>query len=265
MAERRMFAKTIIDSDAFLDMSVTARLLYYDLSMRADDDGFVNSPKKIMRMIGASEDDLRMLAARKFIIPFDNGVVVIKHWKIHNYIKNDRYKETPYKEQKALLELDENKAYRLNQAPCIQDGYSMDTERIQDGYSMDTQVRVRLGKDSIGNNNILPDSEPQESKKPKKHKYGTYKNVLLTDEELEKLKADFPDYQRKIETLSEGIELKGYKYKSHYLAIRKWAQRDSETRTAKPDESKNKFNNFEQREYDYDALERQLMDKYIIN
>ena len=87
MAERRMFAKTIIDSDAFIDMPVTARLLYYDLAMRADDDGFVNSPKKIMRMIGASQDDLSILIVKKFILPFDNGVVVIKHWRIHNYIR----------------------------------------------------------------------------------------------------------------------------------------------------------------------------------
>ena len=108
-----MFAKTIIDSDAFLDMPVTARLLYYDLSMRADDDGFVNSPKKIMRMIGASQDDLSILCLRKFLIPFDNGVVVIKHWRIHNYIRGDRYKETNYKDEKALLALDENNAYTL--------------------------------------------------------------------------------------------------------------------------------------------------------
>ena len=94
MAERRMFAKTIIDSDAFLDMPTTTRLLYYDLSMRADDDGFINSPKKIQRMIGASDDDLKVLIAKKFIIPFESGVVVIKHWKIHNYIQKDRYKPT---------------------------------------------------------------------------------------------------------------------------------------------------------------------------
>ncbi len=150
MAERRMFAKTIIDSDAFIDMPVTARLLYYDLSMRADDDGFVNSPKKIMRMVGASQDDLGILIMRKFILPFDNGVVVIKHWRIHNYIKNDRYKETTYKEQKAQLELDENKAYRLKPALQIQDGTKMEPVCIQSGSNMDTQVRlgkVRLGKD----------------------------------------------------------------------------------------------------------------------
>lgn len=111
MAERRMFAKTIIDSDAFLDMPVTARLLYYDLSMRADDDGFINSPKKIQRMIGASDDDLRILITRQFIIPFESGVVVIRHWKIHNYIQKDRYTETKCKKEKSTLLLDENNAY----------------------------------------------------------------------------------------------------------------------------------------------------------
>lgn len=154
MAERRMFAKTIIDSDAFLDMSVTARLLYYDLSMRADDDGFVNSPKKIMRMIGASEDDLRMLAARKFIIPFENGVVVIKHWRIHNYIRKDTYNETPYKEQKQLLELDENNAYRL--LP------SVDAPSTSRGRSVDEpSTQVRLGKDRVGKDSKIYSSVPE--------------------------------------------------------------------------------------------------------
>lgn len=112
MAEKRMFAKTIIDSDAFLDMPISARLLYYDLAMRADDDGFVNSPKKIMRIVGATDDDIDILADRKFIIPFEKGIVVIKHWKIHNYIRKDMYHETKYKEEKSMLEMDENGAYR---------------------------------------------------------------------------------------------------------------------------------------------------------
>ena len=138
MAERRMFAKTIIDSDAFIDMPVTARLLYYDLGMRADDDGFVNSPKKIMRMVGASQDDLAILISKKFIIPFETGVVVIKHWRIHNYIQKDRYKPTKYEEEKSQLTVKDNGAYTL------------DTECIQDGYKLDTQVRDRLGEDSLG-------------------------------------------------------------------------------------------------------------------
>ena len=141
MAERRMFAKTIIDSDAFLDMPMSARLLYYDLSMRADDDGFVNSPKKIMRMIGATQDDLSILAIRKFIIPFENGIVVIKHWYIHNYIRKDTYNETQYKEQKELLEFDENKSYRLkNNAPLLPRYEPVDEPSTQ----------VSIGKDSIG-------------------------------------------------------------------------------------------------------------------
>lgn len=147
MAERRMFAKTIIDSDAFIDMPVTARLLYYDLGMRADDDGFVNSPKKIMRMVGASQDDLAILISKKFIIPFDSGVVVIKHWRIHNYIQKDRYKPTKYTEEKAMLKVQEN------------DGYSLDTKCIQNVSSSDTQVRlgkVRKGKDRV---NIPPTLE----------------------------------------------------------------------------------------------------------
>ena len=147
MAERRMFAKTIIDSDAFLDMPLSTQALYFHLSMRADDDGFINNPKKIQRMIGASDDDLKLLIAKNFIIPFESGIVVIKHWKIHNYIQNDRYKETVYKDEKAMLEVKKNNAYTLCGNTCIHDGYMVDTECIQDGYSLETQDR--LGKDSI--------------------------------------------------------------------------------------------------------------------
>lgn len=146
MAERRMFAKTIVDSDAFMDMPVTARLLYYDLAMRADDDGFINSPKKIMRMVGASQDDLGILIMRKFIIPFDSGVVVIKHWRIHNYIRGDTYHETNYKEEKASLELDENKAYR-----AIRGASSTPRLRtVDDPSTQDRLGKVSLGKDRLG-------------------------------------------------------------------------------------------------------------------
>ena len=144
MAERRMFAKTIIDSDAFLDMPQTTQLLYFHLAMRADDDGFINNPKSIMRNARCTDDDLKLLAVKKYIIPFENGIVVIKHWKIHNYIAKDRYKETKYKEEKATLSLDENNAYTTSV-----DG--LYTECIQSVDEMDTQVRI--GKDSIGKDN----------------------------------------------------------------------------------------------------------------
>ena len=134
-----MFAKTIIDSDAFLDMPMSARLLYYDLGMRADDDGFINSPKKIMRMIGASNDDVNILIARKFVIPFDSGVVVIKHWRINNYLRNDRYTETKYLEEKSILEVDKNGSYTAK-----------NNTGIPTGIPTVSTGKVRLGKDSIG-------------------------------------------------------------------------------------------------------------------
>jgi CRISPR/Cas system-associated protein Cas5 (RAMP superfamily) len=141
-----MFAKTIVDSDAFLDMPLSTQSLYFHLSMRADDDGFINNPKKIQRMIGAADDDLKILVTKKFIIPFESGIVVIKHWKIHNYIRNDRYKETVYKEEKQQLNEKENKAYTLSDTVGIPDGIPNDNQ-------METQVR--LGKDSIGKDNIV--------------------------------------------------------------------------------------------------------------
>ena len=145
MAEKRMFSKTIIDSDSFLDMPVTARLLYYDLSMRADDDGFVNSPKKIMRIVGASQDDLSILCAKKFLIPFESGVVVIKHWKIHNYIRMDTYKETTYLDEKSMLSIDENKAYKLSISDCR--GRAVDDSV--------TQIRIdKIREDKIREDNI---------------------------------------------------------------------------------------------------------------
>lgn len=145
MAERRMFAKTIIDSDAFLDMPTSAQNLYFHLGMRADDEGFINSPKKIMRMVGASDDDLKLLIVKNFIIPFESGVVVIKHWKIHNYIRSDRFKPTVYSEEKALLTEKDNKSYTV--------GIPNDN---QAAYQMDTQDR--LGKNSINNNSASDDA-----------------------------------------------------------------------------------------------------------
>ena len=120
MAERRMFAKTIVLSDAFLDMPPSTRCLYFTLGMFADDDGFVNNPKSIMRQAGASLDDMNILIAKKFIISFESGVIVIKHWRIHNYIQKDRYKGTKYLEEKSQIETDEKGAY----TQCIQNGYT---------------------------------------------------------------------------------------------------------------------------------------------
>lgn len=149
MAERRMFAKSIVTSDAFLDMPTSARCLYFTLSMFADDDGFVNNPKSIIRQIGSSEDDLKVLLMKKFVIAFESGVIVIKHWRINNYLRTDRHRETNYKTELQMLTTDENGAYTEvgipsdNQVPtkCLPSAY-------QHGYTQDS-----IGKDSIDKNN----------------------------------------------------------------------------------------------------------------
>ena len=106
-----MFSPQIIDSDAFLEMSASAQALYFHLGMRADDDGFVDNPKKISKMIGAAEDDFKILIAKRFILVFESGIIVIKHWRINNLVRKDWYKETQYKEEKSKLKLKENGAY----------------------------------------------------------------------------------------------------------------------------------------------------------
>ena len=110
MAQRRLFSPDIVKSDAFLDMPVSSRDLYFYLAMDADDDGFVN-PKRIIRAIGASDDDLKVLLSKRFVLPFESGVIVIKHWLIHNSIRKDRYNETKYLEEKKTLFIKDNKAY----------------------------------------------------------------------------------------------------------------------------------------------------------
>ena len=170
MAERRMFAKTIIDSDAFLDMPLSAQALYFHLSMRADDDGFINNPKKIQRMVGASDDDCKLLIVKRFIITFESGVIVIKHWKLHNYIQKDRYKPTIYQEEKRQLVEKENKAY---------------TECIQSGYIADTQDRLEI---ELGKNSIEKEKEKKKARKP-----NSYDEILsqIADDSLRELYLEY--------------------------------------------------------------------------
>ena len=137
MAEKRMFSKTIVDSDAFLDMPLSAQALYFHLSMRANDDGFLNNAKKIMRTINANQNDYDLLIAKAFIIQFDDGICVIKHWRINNYLRNDRYKPTIYQEQKNMLEIKDNGRYSLINQDGIPDGYQCVTQNSIDKNSID--------------------------------------------------------------------------------------------------------------------------------
>ena len=139
MAQRRMFSKKITESDQFLDMSLSAQCLYFHINMAADDEGFVGNVKTIKRMIGASDDDLKILIGKEFLIPFKTGVVVIRDWKIHNYIQKDRYSSTFYSYEKAMLATTPNKQYQIKKENCIQSISKEDTECIQNVSKTDTE------------------------------------------------------------------------------------------------------------------------------
>lgn len=223
MAERRMFAKTIIDSDAFIDMPMSARLLYYDLGMRADDDGFVNSPKKIMKFSGASDDDLRILSAKKFIIPFESGVVVIKHWKIHNYIRKDTYTETKYKGEKAQLYTDENNAYSTTN-PLLNSGEEQPST-IR-GRSVDEPLtQVRLGKASLDKDSIESADKPRRFIKPTVEEVTEY----CTERGNKINGQNFVDFYE-----SKGWKVGGSPMKDWKAAVRTWEQREKSKAQEQP-------------------------------
>lgn len=152
MAERRMFSKSIVQSDAFLDMPLSSQALYFQLGMEADDDGFVNSPKRTQKLINANEDDLKLLLAKSFLIDMGDGIVVIKHWKMNNYIQKDRYRSTVYRDKIKLLYTKENGGYTLDKTQCIQSVSNLDTQ-------------VSIGKVSIGKD-IKEDCKLEDSSYP---------------------------------------------------------------------------------------------------
>jgi hypothetical protein len=160
-----MFAKTIVLSDAFLDLPMSARCLYFTLGMLADDDGFVNAPRSIMRQCGASDDDMKLLIAKKFVLIFDSGVIVIKHWRINNYLRNDRYTETKYAEEKAELTIGDNGSYHRSGIP---DGIPNNGIPSKGKDSID---KISLDQDRIGEergtgetHSVLPDKWTEEYK-----------------------------------------------------------------------------------------------------
>ena len=225
MAERRMFAKTIVTSDAFLDMPATTRCLYFLLAMLADDDGFVNNPRSIMRQASATTDDINLLIAKRFILTFESGVVVIKHWKIHNLIQKDRYKETKYLEEKSTLKLDEKNAYTEN-------FNALDTKCIQDVSKVETQGR--LGQDSLGEDRVVEGSEMTDNGNPPPQLEclsGSLGRgvVYLTPEQDEKLLEvlGFDGYNKYIPKLADFIIDKGAKVGNHYQTILKWYEEDT--------------------------------------
>lgn len=213
MAQKRMFSLSVVDTDKFLDMSSSAQALYFHLGMHGDDDGFVSSPKKIARTAGCNDDDLRLLAAKGFIIPFNSGVVVITDWNINNTLKNDRYHETVYQEEKAKISALPSGKYVL--------GSNVVPECIQDGSSAEPEHNVTKPNITKPNREERADKPPT----PARRKYGTYGWVKLTDDEYARLEHDLGavELARCIAYVDESAQGNGNKnrWKDWNLVIRR--------------------------------------------
>ena len=172
MAERRMMAKSVIETDVFMDMPMSSQCLYFHLLLRGDDDGFIANPKRVMREVGVNDDDMKMLIAKRYIIPFESGVVVIRHWRIHNYIRSDRYTQT-HCDELSMLEIKQNKTYEKRSG--IPTGIPGDIPTgIPSGIPSDNHVsttldtQVRLGKDSIDKSSVEEDKSSLSGKPDEK-------------------------------------------------------------------------------------------------
>lgn len=238
MAERRMFAKAIVLSDAFLDLPMSARCLYFTLSMFADDDGFVGSPKAVMRQCGASQDDIAVLLQKRFLLGFDSGVVVIKHWRINNYLRNDRYKPSVYDGEKKLLYIDTNNGYtdhpKEGAKPMIEVTNDPENEEIPPENEAVYQ-RYTNGIPSIGKNREEKNSIEKSSVARAREKIfqsasfgrGKYNNIYLTDDEFKRFAIDHIDYREKIDRLSVYLHNHpNVNYTNHYDKLCEWANQD---------------------------------------
>lgn len=203
-----MFSLKIVDSDLFLDMPLSSQCLYFHLSMRADDDGFVNNPKKIIKIIGANEDDLKILIAKGFVIVFEQGIIVITHWKINNFIRKDRYKPTLYENEVQSLSQTKNGMY-IKEVGC-----HLVAERLTSGQPSIDKVSIDKGR--------VEQDTPFSF-------YGEYKNIRLTDEEYRKLKDKLQGHtDMMIEKLSRYIKSTGKTYQDHYVTILNWYEQDKD-------------------------------------
>lgn len=278
MASRRMVKIRIIDSDNFLELPLSTQALYFHLLLRADDDGFINNPKRIQRLIGGSEDDFKLLIAKQYILTFDSGVIVIKHWKIHNYIKKDRYHETDCISEKNMLYEDENKTYTLEKPQCIQNG------TISEPEWNPSIGKDRLGKSSI-NNNMLPEQVGQPEQENDNQtsdetsyqgareftmltKDGEYVVTEKTTHEFERLypELDVETEMRKIMAWCLNNTAKRKTKRGMPRFINGWLNKAFVQFVQEPKARANApkpqvQHNFTQREYDFDDLEQQLLRK----
>lgn len=229
MADKRMFSLKIVDSDLFLDMPLSSQCLYFHLSMRADDDGFVNNPKKIIKIIGANEDGLKILIAKGFVIVFEQGIIVITHWKINNFIRKDRYKPTLYENEVQSLSQTKNGMY-IKEVGC-----HLVAERLTSGQPSIDKVSIDKGR--------VEQDTPFSF-------YGEYKNIRLTDEEYRKLKDKLQGHtDMMIEKLSRYIKSTGKTYQDHYVTILNWYEQDKDKLSQKKTRKIPTLEDYDKREH----------------
>ena len=205
MARKRMFSLLVVDTDEFLDMPSSTQSLYYHLGMRADDDGFVSSPRKIVKLVNCSDDDLKLLIAKGFIIPFDSGIIAIKHWKLNNDLKKDRYTPTIYLNEKSTLRVNKNKVYSIV-------GNNLETKWIQNGNKLDTQYSK--DKNSKDKNSIDKYSIDKKSKEYIEQKQEENQEQIQEQKQVKKEKKPKETHNSIIEnyTINEDLReaLKGF-------------------------------------------------------
>ena len=199
MAEKRMFSKRVIDTDEFLDMPATAQMLYFHLSMNADDDGFVGKPKTIMRMCRASQDDLTVLLGKQFVISFDTGVIVIRHWRIHNYLRKDTYHPTIYEREKSMLCLDKSDAYSLDHNDAVTSPLRIRDESVTNPSQVrDESVDVdKVSKDKVREDKVREDKKRKDKdREDKKRKEDLFETLLPNYQISEPLADKIREYLR---------------------------------------------------------------------
>lgn len=256
MADKRMFTRKVTDDEHFLALSAPAQALYLHLCMSADDDGFCNQISLCLFKAHANQKNLDELLEARYVLQFPSGVVCIKHWKMANNIRKDRHSDTAFSEEMALLKEKPNGAYTLNDNQvstscqpsdnqvttkcqtdvrqmadkCLtSDGQMSDSWQTNDGQVADKcQTNDRIDKNRLDKNRLDKERDIRETP-TQKHKHGKYNNVLLTDEELQKLKEEFPsNWQEWIDRVSEYSASSGKTYKNNLATIRNWARRDAE-------------------------------------
>lgn len=226
MAKRRMFSLDVTDTDKFINMPLKSRYLYYELGVRADDDGFIGAPMKIVKMVGCTKKDLSILIERGFVLEFENGIIVITEWNMNNSVRKDMYHPTIYKDEFAQLVIIDGKYELLSATPGVTESV---TDNVTDSVTGDvTRGEGSLVKGNLGEGEYTPArSFPSDS-----NSYlllGKYQNVKLTEEEIDMLERDCPEWKLCMERLSEYMEINGKAYSNHYATICKWYREDHET------------------------------------